>query len=238
MARFRLMAIVTLMLVVALTATDLNGKGSKGGGGHKGGGHKAAPHRPAPKVHSAHHSGPKPNRVAHKSAPHHANHPNKHAHHSPKSKGPVKVAKSPDKHKESPKKDAGKKDHGKKDSGKKDPNKKNPGKKGSGKKGPGKESGKPATPTHNPKTPGKRPLDHKEAHKRPDDKHRERDRRFVGRRHAAVHHLRTSTITITGTRRSALVAQLHRLPELMRRRPGHAGGLLRGRRRARSVGEL
>jgi hypothetical protein len=163
MARLHPIAIVVLMLVVALTASDLNGKGGKGGGGKKGGGHKAAPHRAAPKVHPAHHSGPKPNRVAHKPAPHHASHPNKQAHHPAKSKGPVKVAKSPEEHKE--------------------PHKKDP-----GKKGPGKESGKPATPTHNPKTPAKRPEDHKQANKRPDEKRRERDRHFVGRRHAAVHH--------------------------------------------------
>jgi hypothetical protein len=183
MVRLRPIAIVALMLVVALTGSDLNGKGGKGGGGHKGGGHKAPPHRPAPKVHPAHHSGPKPNRVAHKPAPHHASHPNKQAHHSPKSKGPVKVAKSPEKHKETPKKDPGKKDSSKRDPGKNDHGKKDP-----GKKGPGKESGKPATPTHNPKSPARRPEDHKQAHKRPDDKRRDRDHRFVGRRHAAVHH--------------------------------------------------
>lgn len=184
MARFRLLAIVVLMLVVTLTASDLNGKGGKGGGGKKGGGHKAAPHRPAPKVHPAHHSGPKPNRVARKSAPHHAGHPNKQAHHPGKPKGPVKAAKSPEKRQGGPgKKDSSKRDPGKNDHGKKDPGKKDP-----GKKGPGKESGKPATPTHNPKTPAKRPQEHKEANKRPDDKRRDRDRRSIGRRHAAVHH--------------------------------------------------
>jgi hypothetical protein len=177
MVRFRPPTIVVVLLVVALNATDLEGKGGKGGGGKKGGGHKSAPHRAAPKVHHAHHSGPKPNRAAHKPAPHHANHPknsshpgNKQTHHGSKSKGPEKVSKSPEKGKESGKKGSG----GKKDSGKKD----------SGKKGPGKESGKPSTPH----TPVKHPDQHKDANKRKDDKRKDDKRHFVGRRHAAVHH--------------------------------------------------
>jgi hypothetical protein len=189
MIRFRLYAIVVILLVVVLAASDLSGKGGKGGGGKKGGGHKSAPHRAAPKVHSAHHAGPKPNRVAHKAAPHHAGHPaNKQAHHPSKPKGPVKVSKPEQKHKDPGKKEPSKKDPGKNDHGKKDP-----GKNDHSKKGPGKESGKPATPSHNPKTSAKHPQDHKEANKkeankRPDDKHRDRDHHFVGRRHAAVHH--------------------------------------------------
>ena len=88
MGRFRSVAITVIVLVAALSASDLSGKG-KGGGGKRGGGHKPAPHRAAPKVHAAHHSGPKPNRVARKPAPHHAGHPGgKQAHHSAKPKGP------------------------------------------------------------------------------------------------------------------------------------------------------
>jgi hypothetical protein len=69
MARLRPITIVVILLVVALTTSDLNGKGGKGGGGKKGGGHKAAPHRAAPKIRPAHHSGRKPNRVSRKPAP-------------------------------------------------------------------------------------------------------------------------------------------------------------------------
>jgi len=172
---------VVFLLVAGLTASELSGKG---GGGKKGGGHKAAPHRAAPKVHSAHHLGPKPNRVARKPAPHHANHPsNKQAHHPAKPKGPAKVSKPEEKRKEPAKKEPGKKEPGKKEPGKKEP-------------------GKPAKPTDKPKTAGKRPEERSKKtdkrpdekaknlakDRRPDDKRRERDRRFVGRRHAAVHH--------------------------------------------------
>jgi hypothetical protein len=183
MARFRPFAIVLVALFSVLTASHLTAKGGKGGGGKGGGGHKAAPHRAAPKVQHAHHSGPKPNRVARKPAPHHAGHPaNKQAHHPAKPKGPVKVSKPEDKHKEPAKKDQSKKDTGKKEPGKKDP---------------GKPTNKPKTPAKHPddraKDPKKQPRPDDKAknlakNRRPDDKRRERDRAFVGRRHAAVHH--------------------------------------------------
>ncbi|HXY36270.1 MAG TPA: hypothetical protein VEI07_18685 [Planctomycetaceae bacterium] len=178
MARFRPFAMVLIAVLAALTASDVSGKGS---GGHKGGGggHKSAPHRAAPKVHAAHHSGPKPNRVNRKPPAHHASHPQAHkeAHHPPaRPKGPVKVSKPEDKHREPPKHDAGKKD-------------------------PKKE---PGTPTNKPKAPPKRPeVKPKEPNKakRPDEKAKDlaknhrleshpktRDLHSIGRRHAAVHH--------------------------------------------------
>jgi hypothetical protein len=174
MARFRLWVIALVAMLAVLTASHLIGKG---GGGKGGGGHKAAPHRAAPKVHPAHHSGPKPNRVARKAAPHHASHPaNKQAHHPSKPKGPVKVSKPEDKHKEPPKKDAGKKEPPKKE--------------------PPKSANKPKTPPKHPEAKPKEPNKTKRpdekakdlAKKQLQDRHRTRDLRSIGRRHAAVHH--------------------------------------------------
>jgi hypothetical protein len=175
MVRFRLLAMVLVALLTVLTASQLVGKGGKGGGKAS---HKAAPHpkRAAPKVHHpAHHSGPKPNRVTRKPAPHHQSHPpaHKEAHHPTKPKGPVKVAKPDDKRKE--------------------PGKKEPGKKEPGKKEPAKPKTPAKRPQDRPKDPGKSKRPDEKAKnlakdRRPDDKRPERDRRFVGRRHAAVHH--------------------------------------------------
>jgi hypothetical protein len=181
MARFRPIAVALVSLAFLLTAAHLDAKGGKGGGGgHKGGGggHKAAPHRAAPKVRPAHRAAAKPNRVNRKPAPHHASHPQTHkqAAHPSKPKGPVKVAKPDDKHKEPPKHDAGKKELGKKE--------------------PPKPTNKPKTPPKHPEVKPKQPIETK----RPDDKakdlakkqladrHRTRDLHFIGRRHAAVHH--------------------------------------------------
>jgi hypothetical protein len=190
MSNFRPFSIVLIALVTLMMAAHVDGKGGKGGGGKAP--HRAAPHRAAPKVHAARHSGPKPNRVARKPAQHHASHPpaHKEAHHPAKPRGPVKVSKSEEKHKEPAKKEPGKKEPEKKVPGKKEPGKKEP--------------GKPSKPTDKPKTPAKRPEERpKEANKskRPDDKakalaknrrpdelHRTRDLRSIGRRHAAIHH--------------------------------------------------
>jgi hypothetical protein len=188
MPRFRPIFVVLVGLAILMSAGHLSAKGGKGGGGgHKGGGggHKAAPHRAAPKVRPAHNAAVKPNRVNRKPAAHHASHPqaNKQAHHpAAKPKGPVKVSKPEDKHKEPPKHDAGKKEPPKKELPKKEPPK----------------------PANKPKTPGKRPDEHpKDQHnvKRPDNKAKDlaklrrpndrpatRDLRTIGRRHAAVHH--------------------------------------------------
>ncbi len=185
MGRFRSVAITVIVLVAVLSASDLSGKG-KGGGGKRGGGHKPAPHRAAPKVHAAHHSGPKPNRVARKPAHHHAGHPgSKQAHHSAKPKGPVKVSKPAEKHKEPPKKEAGKKAPPKKDPGKKDAGKKDPGKK----KPP--EKSQPKHPDDRSKQAARKPDAKKKdpgKDRRPDEKRRDHARRFVGRRHAERHH--------------------------------------------------
>jgi hypothetical protein len=172
MARFRCVAVALVSLAVLVTGAHLSAKGNGGGGGHKGGGggHKAAPHRAAPKVHAAHHSGPKPNRVNRKPAAHHASHPpaHKEAHHpAAKPKGPVKVSKP--------------------DPGKKEPPKK---------KDSPKPTNKPKTPAKRPEVRPKEPIKTKgpdekakdlAKNHRPDN-HRTRDLRFVGRRHAAVHH--------------------------------------------------
>ncbi len=224
MGRFRSVAITVIVLVAALSASDLSGKG-KGGGGKRGGGHKPAPHRAAPKVHAGHHSGPKPNRVARKPAPHHGGHPGgKQAHHSAKPKGPVKVSKPDEKRKESPKKDAGKKDPGKKKPGKPP------------------EKPQPKHPDDRSKQQARKPDAKKKESRQGSAARRETSgprsafRRSPARGAASFRPLRPPSSLVRV--RSALVVQLRRLPELLRRRLGDARRLLRGRRRSRFVGEL
>ena len=130
-------------------------KGVKGAAEREAAATRLRPTAQLPRFTTSHHSGPKPNRVARKPAPHHAGHPaNKQAHHPAKPKGPVKVSKPEDKHKEPAKKDQSKKDAGKKESGKKDPGK----------------------PTNKPKTPAKHPDDRAKDPEETDSTGREREK--------------------------------------------------------------
>jgi hypothetical protein len=94
MSRFRPFATVLILLATVLTTSPLMARGGKAAAPHR-----AAPHprRAAPRVHPAHHTVPKPNRVAHKPA-HHPGHPaHKAVHHPAKPKAAVKGARPPKK---------------------------------------------------------------------------------------------------------------------------------------------
>ena len=157
---------------------------------------------------------------------------NKQAHHPGKPKGPVKVSKPEEKHK-----DPGRR------TGKKDPPKKDPGKNDHGKKDPGKKTGKkPAsTPTHNPRGSSQAVRQEGKMSPRIDTPTTSTG---IGITISSVTDMRpstislTSTTTITGTRSIDTGGTTSSITQTRATAAKTAGRLLRGRRRFRTVGEL